>query len=235
MTPLHHDLEQILQLTGEVERDLFAQLSPEVRSAAPDDGGWSARDVRTHLAAWRSIEARRLRAAAGDAGATSGDPGPHDETDAANQALSAARRDWDWDRVERDAEASIVELLAAIRDSTFDALCECDDQVAGIGANGANHAIGHLSDVARLAGQGDRFARYLAEVEAVLRRGHLPPRDSGVMLYNAACHDALSGDLDAARSRLRAAISRRSELAQAARDDADLVALRDEIEALSAG
>ena len=41
------------------------------------------------------------------------------------------------------------------------------------------------------------------EVEAVLGRNHLMPRDSGVMLYNLACHSGLSGRTDEALRLLR--------------------------------
>jgi hypothetical protein len=98
----------------------------------------------------------------------------------------------------------------------------------------ANHALGHLGDVAQLAGDTARFDVYAADVEAVLRRRHLPPRDAGVMLYNLACHRALTGEGDEARRLLRDAFAQRADLVGEAREDPDLVTLRDELEGLAA-
>jgi hypothetical protein len=233
-TPLHRDLVELLQVTRAAERDLFGRLAPAQRDAAPEGGGWSPKDVQAHLAAWRGIEARRLRDAAGEAGATSGDPAVSDDTDVANDALHAMTAGQAWQQVTAGADASVEALAAAIGGSTFDALCVCDEsQVAGIGANAANHALGHLGDIAQLAGDAARFDGYAADVEAVLRRRHLPPRDAGVMLYNLACHRALTGAVDEARRLLRDAFAQRADLVVEARQDPDLVTLRDELEGLA--
>jgi hypothetical protein len=226
----------MLHATRAVERDLFGMLSAEARDAGNTIGDWSAKDVQAHLAAWRSIEARRLEATArGESGPSDGDPGLGDPVEASNAHLHAKHADWSWEAVSREADASIEALIEVIGRSTSEALCECNDDVAGIGANGANHAMGHLSDIARLAGGHERFDAFAAEIEAILRRNHLPPRDSGVIMYNLACHRALSGELDEARRVLRAAFARRGDLLTLAMDDPDLVAVRDELASLAAG
>lgn len=226
-SPLHADLVAILRATLAAERDLFAMLPPPRREEAGSIGEWSAKDVRAHMAAWRSIEARRLDARLHGAPPGPGDdPAPDDPIDESNAALHASYADWSWEAVDREAEASVEALLGAIGRSSTDVLCECDDwSVAGIGSNGVNHAVGHLPEIADLAGGLDRFDAYAAELEAVLRRGHLPPRDSGVILYNLACQRALSGQLDEARRLLQEAFGRRHDLAEFARDDPDLAAL----------
>lgn len=70
---------------------------------------------------------------------------------------------------------------------------------------------------------------FAGDIEAILGAGHIPPRDSGVILYNIACARALSGELDDARRLLAAAFARRHDLAELATDDPDLAALRDEL------
>jgi hypothetical protein len=234
-SPLQADLVAMLKATRAAERDLFGMLSAEVRDTANTIGTWSAKDVQAHLAAWRSIEARRLEASAlGHGGATHpGDPAVGDPIEQSNANLHAKHADWSWDAVSREADASIEALIYAIGRSTSEALCECNDDVAGIGANGANHAMGHLSDIALLAGGHERFDAFAQEIEAILRRNHLPPRDSGVILYNLACHRALSGELDEARRVLRAAFARRRDLLEPALDDPDLVALAEELPVLA--
>jgi hypothetical protein len=224
LTPLQEDLVALLEATRRAEHDLFAALGDPALATPVGEEGWTAKDVRAHLAAWRSIEARRLRAAAGDA-ADAGDPQPGDPVDASNARIRADRAGWTPDRAAAEADASIDELIGAIRRSSNDALCACDQIAAGIGANGVNHALGHLSDIARLTEAEDRYAAFTAEVEAILRRNHLMPRDSGVMLYNIACHNALAGRTDDARRLLTAAFARRADLRDHAVDDPDLASL----------
>ena len=233
-TPLQADLSEMLSAMRQAERDLFA-LIPAERREAVRIGEWSVKDVRAHLAAWRAIEARRLEAAAGQPVTPDDDPAADDPVDDSNAVLHARYADWSWDAVGQEADASVDALLAAIDRSSTEMLCECDGTFAGIGANGVNHAMGHLPEIAQLGGTAgqERFSSYVQEIESVLRRGHLMPRDSGVILYNIACARAVSGDLDEARRLLQAAIARRGELLEAAREDPDLAALSDELAALS--
>src|SRR5439155_15372818 len=111
-------------------------------------------------------------------------PGPEVPVDEANKMLHATYASWSWDDVVREADASVEALVAAIGPSSTTALCECEGIVVGIGANGSNHAMAHLIDVARLAGARPRFDALARALEEILTRGHLPPRDSGVILYN---------------------------------------------------
>lgn len=231
--PLHVDLVELLHLTREAERDLYAMLSDEVRDTPGSIGEWSPKDVLAHIAAWRAVEARRLEATARDEAFPADDPAPDAPIDDANAQLHAERTDWSWEQVDRAADDSIAALENAIGLSSHDVLCECDGTVAGIGANGANHAMAHLSDVAVLGGGLERFDAFAHQVEAVLARRHLRPRDSGVMLYNIACHHALSGELDDARRLLRLAIAQHRVLRESALEDPDLEALRDEMPALA--
>jgi hypothetical protein len=236
-SPLQADLVALLRATQAAEHDLFGALDAVTRDAGNTIGSWSAKDVQAHLAAWRSIEARRLEASARGDGAAAhpGDPALDAPVDESNAHLHAQHADWSWEAVAREADASIEALIDVIGRSTSNALCECNDDVAGIGANGANHAMGHLSEIALLAGGHEAFDAFANEMETILRRNHLPPRDSGVILYNLACHRALAGELDEARRVLRAAFARRHDLLEAAREDPDLAALGDELASLAAG
>jgi hypothetical protein len=225
-SPLQRDLVALLEAVRRAEHDLFDALA-EVSGDEPVVEGLRARDVRAHLAAWRSIEARRLLGTPADA-----DPRPGDELDASNARIQAERADWSAERSAAEADASIDALIAAIGASTNDALCACDQLAAGIGANGANHAIGHLSDIARLAGAEARYAQLAAEVEAILGGSHLMPRDSGVILYNLACHSGLTGRTDDAVRLLGTAFNRRPDLRAIAVDDPDLESVREEIVAV---
>jgi hypothetical protein len=232
-SPLQADLVALLRATQDAEHDLFGALDAATRDAANTIGSWSAKDVQAHLAAWRAIEARRLATTRGETGPHAGDPALGDPVEESNARLHAQHADWPWESVARHADASIEALIGVIGRSTSEALCECNDDIAGIGANGANHAMGHLSEIALMSGDHEHFDGFAREVEAILRRNHLPPRDSGVILYNLACHRALAGDLDEARRVLRAAFARRHDLAEQAKDDPDLISLREELTTLA--
>jgi DinB superfamily len=227
-TPVHDDLVEMLAATREVEHDLFAAMTPELRDAPRRIGEWSARDVLAHLAAWRSVEARRL---AGEPDGTSTD----ESEDDANARIQAERAAWSWERVCAEADASIDALMAGIVSTSEEDLARSERLVAGIGGNGVNHAIAHLADVAALPGRADRFAAFARQVEAILLRGRIGQRDAAVMLYNIACHHALAGELDDARRLLLDAFAARAELLDWALTDVDLAALRDELPALAGG
>jgi hypothetical protein len=136
--------------------------------------------------------------------------------------------------VEAEAARSTTALITAIRGTPTDELEREGGPIASIGGNGANHAIAHLADVARLAGRADRYEAYIDEVRAILGRGRVPSRDAAVMVYNIACHHALSGELPRARELLRDAFSSRPDLLEWSLQDPDLATLRDELPSLAA-
>jgi hypothetical protein len=235
-SPLQVDLVELLQGLRGAEHDLFEMVPAERREADSSIGDWSVKDVRAHMGAWRAIEARRLEVAAGSEGSvTEGDPAPDDPVDDSNAVLHARYANWPWEAVAREADASIDALVDVIGRSSTEMLCECDGTFAGIGANGVNHAMGHLPEIAAISGGGARFGEFVGEIEAILLRNHLMPRDSGVILYNVACARALSGELDEARRLLRAAFTRRGDLLESAMEDPDLAALGGELAALAPG
>lgn len=236
-TPLHDDLVAMLTATLAAERDLFSALPPEIREAPRQIGDWSVKDVWAHLSAWRATESQRLASGAYDqptAPPADGIP-PAESEDETNARIQAERAGWSWGEVAAAGAASIDDLAAAIRATSGEALLSSERLVAGIGGNGANHALGHLSDVARLAGGAgeERYRAFAREIEAILDLGRLPDRDSGVMLYNIACHDALSGALDDARRLLADAFRRRPDLVEFAPTDPDLAVLHGELEQLA--
>ena len=78
------------------------------------------------------------------------------------------------------------------------------------------------------------MAAYLDETQRIVEGGGLPERDAAVAAYNVACFQALAGRLDEARALLRRAFQLNPELADWAKEDTDLTALRDELPELSA-
>ena len=233
-TPLQADLIAMLSASRQAERDLFAALPAELRDRPATIGEWSAKDVLAHLGAWRSVEARRIAAA------RNGEPNPPEDpelgapVDESNRLLHEDFAGASWEEVELRADESVDALVGEMWISSSVILCDCQDDIVGIGANSTNHATAHLSDIARLAGKMDRYRAYGLEIERVLAGGHLPPRDSSVLLYNMACHFSLADDVDDARRLLRIAFRLRPDLVETATEDPDLTPLRDAIPSLAA-
>ena len=235
-SPLHDDLIEMLEATRAAEREIFALLEPSVRDAPGRIGDWSAKDLLAHLAAWRGVEAERLRTGTRELQPDMADgDAPAATDDEANARIQTRRASWSWEQVAAEAEASIDALEAQVRTTSGEDLSRADQLVAGIGANGANHAIAHLGEAAALAGDEaeTRFRAFADRIEQILLRGRLPDRDAAVMLYNVACFDALGGRLDAARRLLRDAFKRRPELLDWAREDGDVATLHPELDSLA--
>jgi hypothetical protein len=237
---LHADLVEMLEATRDAERAIYGLLDPDVRDAPRTIGDWSAKDVLAHLASWREVETERLRTGWRDRQAA-GTPGSSPENQAGeteddvNARVQAERASWSWERVAENAEASIDALEAAIAATSAETLQRSDNAVAGIGANGANHALGHLPEVADLAGAdaAPRLHAFERRIEAILGRGRIADRDVGVMIYNLACMASLAGRLDDARRLITDALRRRPDLRGWALEDPDLKAIRDEIPGLA--
>jgi len=236
---LQGDLIEMLEATRDAERSIYGLLDPAVRDAPRMVGEWSAKDVLAHLASWREVEAERLRTGwrdrhADDAAGASVENDAGDTEDEVNARVQAERVGWAWDRVAAAAEASIDALEEAIAAAPAESLERSESAVAGIGANGANHALGHLPEIADLAGPDARphVDALEAQVEAILGRGRIADRDAGVMIYNLACTASLAGRLDDARRMIADALRRRPDLRDWALEDPDLIAIRGEIPGL---
>jgi hypothetical protein len=213
------------------EREILGALGPVERDTPADGGGWSAKDIQAHLAAWRRHHAERLAAL------RDGHPRPDlpaAETDAANAAIHAERAGWTWEQVVADADAATDLLITEIRAADDTTLAQ--DRIVGTTlGNGPEHDLAHLPAVAARVHLSDRVAALAATVEASVGRGRWPSRSAAFARYNLACYHALEGRLDPARELLRLALPGEPELQELAPADDDLAALRPEIAALVAG
>lgn len=234
---IHEDLVEMLEATRVAERAIFATLDPVGRDKPATIGEWSAKDLLAHLAAWREVEAERLRTGRRDPSENGADEAGGETEDVANARIHAERAAWTWQRVADAADASLDELADAIVGTPAEALEGSETLVAGIGANGANHALAHLADVARLGGPTAEqpFRAFEARLEAILGRGRISDRDVGVMLYNIGCNAALAGRLDDARRLVGDGLRRRPDLLGWALEDPDLASIRGELPTLAGG
>jgi hypothetical protein len=230
--PLVEDLVAQLQATREAERDLFGALDPAVRDGPLRPGDWSPKDHQAHLTAWKEVQANRIHAA------RLGEPIPTDtrEDDEINAELQAKRADWSWDAIAAEADEVSERLESEIRAAGSTVLNKIERLVAGIFGNGPFHAITHFGWLrdADIGVEESRVIAFVDTIEQLLDTSGLPDADRGVGLYNLACAHAVAGRLDRARSLLRVAFRLRPDLAEYAKEDTDLVELREELAGLVA-
>jgi hypothetical protein len=229
---LHDDLADMVEAGRAAEREVFRAISPAERDAPGPDGGWSPKDIQAHLSGWKARQVRRLAAAR--AGEEISPAATNEELDTINAELHAARATWPWADVEAEAERVSDELAVTIRACDDELLLSDERLLGGTMGNGPNHDLEHLIQVPGAA-TGARVEALADEMATIARRGGLPDREVGTVLYNLACFHALGQRLDTARGLLPEAFRLQPELVEWAAQDSDLEALRPELEALAGG
>ncbi|MDH4335023.1 MAG: ClbS/DfsB family four-helix bundle protein [Chloroflexota bacterium] len=224
--PLVAALIEQLRAMRDAERDVFGSIQPDVRDRPMRPNDWSPKDHQAHLTAWKARQSERIEAAVRGEAPRSDDR----ETDEENAELQATRADWPWEAIDREADTVGEQLEAAIR-SAGAILTESAQLVGQIYGNGAAHALTHFAWLvdARIGVDEDRVAAFFEEHERHLSRAGIPDGERGVGLYNLACAHAVGGRLDRARPLLRIAFRLRPDLGEYAREDPELIELRDEL------
>jgi hypothetical protein len=232
-TDLTHTLIALLRSMRDAERDVFGGLDPEVRDRPLRDGDWSPKDHQAHLTAWKARQANRYAdARRGEEPAEMSD----DEIQAINAEQQAARAGWDWEAISNEADEVSERLIGEISATGADALARSEPLIRGTFGNGPFHAMEHFGwlQEADVGADTQRITAYLDETQQIVEGGQLPDRDAAAAAYNVACFQALAGRLDAARPLLRRAFQLDPELAEWAKQDSDLTALRGELDELTA-
>ena len=231
-TDLTATLTALLRSMREAERDVFGGLDADVRDRPLRDGDWSPKDHQAHLSAWKARQANRYATArAGAEPAEMSD----DEIQSINAEQQAARADWDWGAVSQEADEVSERLIREISATDAGVLATSERLVQGTFGNGPFHALEHFRwlQEANVGADIARIAAYHAETQRIFESGQLPDGAMAAAAYNLACFRALDGNLDAARLLLRRAFQLNPELRDWATKDADLTALRGELEELA--
>ena len=222
-----------LRSMREAERDIFGALDPAVRDRPMREGDWSPKDHQAHLTAWKARQANRYEGARRGEDPSSSVDG---ETDVINAELQAARADWTWEAISEEADQVSDRLIREVSSTTSEMLKRYDQLVGGTFGNGPFHAMQHFGwlEDANIGVDPERMAAFVTELGTVTQAGGLSEFDQGTALYNIACYHALAGRLEEARPLLRRAFTLRPDLAEFAKQDTDLTALRDELPSLAA-
>lgn len=231
--PIAESLVTQLRAMRDAERRIFGALDPAVRDAPIRPNDWSPKDHQAHLTAWKGRQAERIRSV------RMGDPFPVDarEDDEINAELQAVTADWTWDAVVAQADEVSDALAAEVLAAGDEILLGSNRLVGGTFGNGPFHAATHFGWLVNdgIGMDAGAVEAFLSEEEQLLAAATLPDADRGTGLYNLACAHAVAGRLDRARPPLREAFRLRPDLADFAKEDPDLVALRDEFTELASG
>jgi hypothetical protein len=219
-----------LRASRATEIEIFDAFEPSVRDVPHAEGEWSPKDHLAHLSAWRQHMADVL-AARREGREFPRDPRTIDEI---NAVLVAERAEWDWERVNAEAESTAAALVAEVLAADGEVLRE-EKTIGPILGDGPEHDLAHLGELAARVGLESNVLALADTSLAIIDRGGWPARSAAFARYNLACFHALAGNLDVARSLLRQALPEDEELRTVAATDDELVALRDEIPTLAQG
>ncbi len=229
--PLVAALVEQLRSMRAAERDVFGALDPAVRDRPIRPGDWSPKDHQAHLTAWKAIQADRIRATA------RGETPASDtrETDERNAELQAMRVGWAWDDIVREADEVSLQLETEIQSAGSALLVEAEGMIGLIFGNTSPHALTHFAWLvdANVGVDPERVAAFVDEHERQIEETPLADADRAIAVYNLACAHSIAGRLDRARPLLRTAFRLRPDLAEFAKGDPDLAALRNELSTLT--
>ena len=230
---LNDALARTVETARRAEHDLFGTLDATARERPirPDD--WNPKDFQAHLTAWKGRQADRF--AAVREGRELPPPMADEEEGALNAQLRAARIDFDWDAIAREADEVTDRLIAEILQADPEVLRASDRLVSGTFGNGVLHTLTHVRWLVEAGVPLDaaRVSAYAREVRGVVSSAAIPERVRAVGLYDVACYHALSGSPEEAKTLLRQAFAFDPELRDFSRTDSDLESIRDDLEAIA--
>jgi tetratricopeptide (TPR) repeat protein len=220
----------LLDFARREEQTLIDGLTAEDRAFKGSFEQWSPKDMLAHLYAWKAHFVENLdRLNAGDTWERVTDG------DAFNAATYEAHHNKTWDMVLdgwAQANAGMRERAEALSEDDLtdrERFPSLNGQPLwrSFAGNGITHTALHFGEFYAKRGEIDRAnTLHLTMVDKLLA---LDDSDDwrGMTLYNLACHYAITGQPDAAISKLREALALNSGLVEWSKQDPDLNSLRE--------
>ena len=203
-------------------------------AARPDEPGdaanWAALPLIAHNAEFRRQQAERLAAI------TSGQtPVEYPEIDHSSSQVYGRYLALPADQVAVEASASASDLISNLsrisdddlRDPARNPWLKGRQLWLQIIVRGFWHPAGHLADYYLARSQPDRAVALASHAVTTASYVDAPAPARGMALYNLACAQSRTGDLDQAAATVESAIGLNSDLRVNASRDPDLQALRD--------
>ena len=220
----------LLDFAQREEQAFIDGLSGEERAFEGSFEQWSAKDMLTHLYAWKVHYVNVLNVL--KAGGT---PEPVGDIDQKNAAIYDTHHNKAWDVVLNEWAQADAGLLAHAKAFSDDDLADPQRFPGqnkqpiwrGFTGNGIIHTALHFGEFYANRGEMDRAnALHLTMVEMLLA---LDGSDGwrGMTLYNLACHYAITGQADAAITNLSEAFKLNPGMVEWSQQDPDLKSLRE--------
>lgn len=227
-----HPRAKIQALIHEARRfyDQFANaLTPEARN---DDGtyipysGWSAKIVFGHVTFWNRVRIQRMEDAQQGRPITK-----YDDEEATNLAAYEACVAWSWDEIWAETLGTLdhaISVMGNFSDAELAETASFEQLLLPLHGSFIEHATAHFADYWHFHGQDERALALLAtSVDSAEQLVGAEGRTAAV--YNMACYHARKGaPFTQVESLLRESLATDMELRAWARQDADLVAYRDD-------
>ena len=226
----------LLDLLGQahqMEMDFVGALSGQQRARIGTLEDWSAKDVISHVAAWKARLADNLLAVS-----EARPPTGTGDLDGQNAIFFHEYRDRTWDEVLAMATGAFQRLVAQVEPLGEQELVSCEtfpwqgDRPLWrlIIGTGCLHPVGHVPEFYRNQGNREQAAKMLGVMSRSMVDLDDSPLWQGVVKYNLACHYSLLGLPAEAIRELKESLALNPGLTEWSKQDTDLDAIRGEPE-----
>jgi hypothetical protein len=222
---------QLLEQAWQMEQQFLMDEPVEERERPGTFERWSRKDVIAHIETWNGRLAENIQTSL-----RGGTPVGYPDFDAENRKIYELHCAKTWQQVVELGAQARQRLVAAVRELGNDGLERTDilpweeDQAIwrNIVGNGYNHAIIHIGEHYREAGDLARYAAMIEEMSHSIADLDSSPTWQGNVRYNLACAHALGGQKQRALEELCEALRLNPRLIEWSRQDSDLASLRDD-------
>jgi tetratricopeptide (TPR) repeat protein len=219
-------LLEIIDLVREHEQALAGLFDADARAAVGTVEAWAPKDHFVHLYVWQAYQARRLESTV--TGATPTKP-------ADNDTVFLEHRDEPWETIWAEAMRALDDNAAAVTQTSEEDLTDPDrfrgasgHSLLSLSINNIYlHPIAHLADMYEQRGDGASAEHVLRASVVTVARLFGKGEQYANAVYTLGCFYAKRGQSADAIAQVREALVVNSKLADAIKEDADLVSLRD--------
>jgi tetratricopeptide (TPR) repeat protein len=224
---------QLLELLAKSQRnevDFIAGLSDEEGAMSGTPQGWEVKDEVAHIAAWKAISSKRIRAYMANE-----DPPNYDDVDVLNDELFQHHKDDTWQEVQDFHERTYQELDEQVRLMEEDDLLDGQryDWLRGRSLwkrtvhNGYFHPQGHIALYFSHHGEKERGNELMEEITKTMLPLDESDQWQGQSIYNLGCFYAQTGENEKAIKNLERAFSFDQDLIEWSKTDTDLDGIRE--------
>ena len=226
-------LLDLLRQSHKMEMDFVDTLSGEERARIGTLEDWSAKDVISHILAWKARMADNLLAVS-----EGRSPTEVKDLDRENATIFEAYHDQTWDEVLRLAAGAFERVVAQVEALGEQELVSCErfpwqgerPLWRLIVGNGYIHPIAHVAEFHRNRGNREQAGRVLGEMSRSMAGLDDGPAWRGAVKYNLACHYSLLGATAEAIHELQESLALNPGLTDWSKEDPDLDGIRGEPE-----